>query len=45
MADRIYVNAARTVLVTVWASGVMTVATREHPSHTWGPPVTVEEEK
>lgn len=43
--DRIFVNKERTVLVSVWQNGTMTVATREHPSHTWGPPVTVTEEK
>lgn len=42
---RLWVNEARTVLVTLWSSGVMTVATRETPAHTWGPPVTVVEEK
>jgi hypothetical protein len=43
--DRIWVNEARTILVTMWANGKVEVATRETPAHTWGPPVTCEEEK
>lgn len=42
---RLWVNEERTVLVRLWASGVVEVATRESPDHTWGPPVTCEEEK
>jgi hypothetical protein len=40
-----YVNKERTVLVTVWlmdnGTEIMTVAVRETPAHTWGPPVSV----
>jgi hypothetical protein len=44
--DAIYVNEERTVLVSIWANGnLVTVATRDHPSHTWGPPVYLQEEK
>ena len=42
---RIWVNEQRTVLVTLWENGVVHVATREHASHTWGPPTTLIEEK
>lgn len=42
---RLWVNEERTVLVRLWASGVVEVATRESPADTWGPPVTCEEEK
>jgi len=42
---RLFVNEERTVLVTLWASGVLTVATRETPAHTWGPPTYLKEEE
>lgn len=42
---RIWVNEARTVLVTLWKSGVVEVARRETPAHIWGPPVICDEEK
>ncbi len=42
---RLWVNDERTVLVRVWDSGNCEVATREYPSHTWGPPVYLEEER
>jgi len=42
---RLWVNEARTVLVTMWKSGVVEVARRETPAHTWGPPVICDEEK
>jgi hypothetical protein len=42
---RLWVNADRTVLVRMWDSGVVEIATREHASHTWGPPVALLEEK
>jgi hypothetical protein len=42
---RQWVNDSRTVLVTLWitndGSETMTVAFREDPGHTWGPPVNV----
>ena len=44
MTNRVWVNEARTVLVEMWPDGTVTVATRENPSDTWGPPVTVKEE-
>jgi hypothetical protein len=42
---RLWVNEDRTVLVRQWEDGTVEVATREHASHTWGPPVTLTEEK
>jgi len=42
---RLWVNDERTVMVEVWTNGTATVATRDHPSHTWGPPTTLAEEK
>lgn len=41
----LYVNDERTVLVRVWSSGTVEVATRETSDHTWGPPVYLHEEK
>jgi hypothetical protein len=41
---RLFVNDQSTVMVEVWPTGVH-VSTRDHPSHTWGPPVTLAEEK
>lgn len=41
----LYVNEERTVMVRIWWTGEMEVAVREAPSHTWGPPVLVKEEK
>ena len=46
MSDyRIWVNDERTLLVTMWPNGTVTVAERDHPSHTWGPPRFLTEEK
>lgn len=45
MSYRLWVNEARTVLVTLWENGVLEVATREAAYHTWGPPVRLVEEK
>jgi hypothetical protein len=45
MSDRLWVNKERTVLVRLWANGTVEVATRETPSHTWGPPTICQEEK
>lgn len=42
--DRLWVNADRTVFVRLWRTGTVEVARREHPSHTWGPPVLLAEE-
>lgn len=43
--DRLFVNDERTVLVRLWASGVMEIAVRETTAHTWGPPRFLKEEK
>ena len=45
MRYRLWVNAQRTVMIEMWENGEVTVATREHPSDTWGPPITMREEK
>lgn len=45
MTYRLWVNQERTVLVRLWENGKVEVAIREHASHTWGPPVYLEEEK
>lgn len=50
---RLWVSEDRCTLVRMWESidtseaghFVVEVATRAHPSHTWGPPVTLTEEK
>ena len=42
---RLWVNPERTVLVRLWASGKVEVATRPTAEHTWGPPVYLAEEK
>lgn len=39
MDHKLWVNPERTVLITVWDDGTATMATREHPGATWGPPV------
>jgi hypothetical protein len=45
MSDyRLFVNDERTVLLRIWPDGATEIATREDPSHTWGPPVVVREE-
>jgi hypothetical protein len=38
------VNEERTVLVSIWATGEVTVALRDEAGHIWGPPITVKEE-
>ena len=54
MRHRIWVSDDRRVLLTIWyendllpldSATEVTVATREDPSHTWGPPITLTEEK
>jgi len=45
MTYQLFVNEARTVLVRIWSNGVIEVALRDHPSDTWGPPITLTEEK
>lgn len=45
MSNRIWKNEEGTVLVELWESGTLTVATRDTTSHTWGPPVNCAEEK
>lgn len=42
---RIWVNRERTVMVRLWENGTAEVATRPTPSHTWGPPTYLDEEK
>ena len=42
---RLWVNAERTMLVRLWPSGKVEVATRETPEHTWGPPIYLDEDK
>ena len=41
---RLFVNEDRTIFVRIWDSGEAEMATRVHPSHTWGPPVLLTEE-
>lgn len=43
--DRLFVNEERTVLVRIWANGMVEVARREAPDHVWGPPVYLIEER
>jgi hypothetical protein len=38
---KLWVNPERTVLVTQWEDGTMTVALRPDPGAVWGPPITV----
>jgi hypothetical protein len=45
MSYRLWVNAERTVFVRLWENGLMEVATRNDPSHTWGPPINLAEEE
>jgi len=45
MTYRVWVNEKRTVLVRLWENETVEVATRESPAHTWGPPVTLAEER
>lgn len=42
---RLWVNAERTILVRLWDSGKIEIALRSNPSHTWGPPIFLEEEQ
>lgn len=45
MSDyRLFVNDERTVLVHIWPDGQGEMATRQDPSHTWGPPVLLRED-
>jgi len=43
--DRLWVNDEGTVLVRLWASGTVEVATRDEPGDIWGPPVYLKEER
>lgn len=45
MTYKIWVNDERTVMVRLWSNGEMEVALRDDPSHSWGPPICMEEEK
>jgi hypothetical protein len=42
---RLFVNDERTILVRLWSNDQAEMATRETSSHTWGPPVSLVEEK
>jgi hypothetical protein len=42
---RLWVNEERTILVRMWDSGLVEVATREEPGWPWGPPVVLREEE
>ena len=42
---RVWVSDDRRTLVRLWASGEMELAWREGPSHTWGPPIVLHEER
>jgi len=41
---RLWINKDRTVLVRLYSSGRMEVATRDEPWDSWGPPVKLKEE-
>lgn len=41
---RLWVSKDRCVLIRMWSNGIVEVATRKSPLHTWGPPVFLEEE-
>jgi hypothetical protein len=41
---RLWINKDRTVLVRLWTSGRMEVATRDEPWDTWRAPVKLKEE-
>lgn len=45
MTYRLWINEERTLFVRLWESGVMEVATRDHPGETWGPPIKCDEEQ
>lgn len=45
MTYRLWVNAERTMLVRLWENGKVEVATRSNSYETWGPPVSLDEEK
>ncbi len=42
---RLWVSGDRCTFVRVWASGLCEIAYRADPSYTWGPPITLTEEK
>jgi hypothetical protein len=44
MSYRLWVNRDRTVLVRLWDSGKMEIATRPDPGAVWGPPMELTEE-
>ena len=41
---QLWVNDERTIFVRLWPDGEMETASRETPSHIWGPPVRLMEE-
>ncbi len=42
---RLWLNEERTVMVRIWESGTVEVATRETPDGSWGPPIRMVEDK
>lgn len=42
---RLFLNDDKTVLLHIWSTGEVTIATRGHQSWPWGPPVTLKEDK
>lgn len=42
---RLWVNEERTMLVRLWNTGTVEVATRKDPVYTWSPPTYLTEEK
>lgn len=44
-AYQLWLNEDRTVLVRLWESGQMEVATRPDSGAVWGPPVSLSQEK
>lgn len=37
--NTLMINADRTVLLSIWEDGTVTVALRDTPDHLWGPPI------
>jgi hypothetical protein len=38
----LHTNVDRTILLTVWPNSKVEIAFRDHPSATWGPPITLQ---
>ena len=45
MSYRLWTNEERTILVRIWAAGVIEVSVRASPDHVWGPPIRLREEE